>query len=131
MSLRCYRCGESLQDLSPPLARLDICPACSVELHVCRMCAYFLATAPDACTEDDAEPVVEKTRSNFCEYFSPSADAFDGALLAGEQRARDELASLFSNVTSSASGTAADKAPTVSGDIEQEELEQANALFKD
>lgn len=94
--LLCYRCGASLAELTPPIARQDECPACSVYLHVCRMCEFFDPDVPKRCTEDDAEEVIEKERLNFCEWYKPSAVAFDPQQAAQETRAKSELASLFS-----------------------------------
>lgn len=94
-TLRCYRCGESLASLSLPLSRLDNCPACSVELHVCRMCRHYAPQAPDACTEEDAIEVTRKDTANFCDYFDPDPNAFDGAEKAADLKARAALDSLF------------------------------------
>ncbi len=93
--LSCYRCGASLAELTPPIARQDECPACSVSLHVCRMCVFFDPAVPKQCTEDDAEEVFEKQRANFCEWYKPSASVFDPTEAAAETRAHGELASLF------------------------------------
>lgn len=75
--LRCYRCGASLASLTPPISRHDECPACTVYLHVCRMCSFFDPNVPKQCREDDAEEVSDKEKLNFCEWFKPSATAFD------------------------------------------------------
>lgn len=93
--IRCYRCGADLARLTLPIARLDLCPDCGVELHVCRMCSHYLPSVPAACTEEDAEEIHEKTRANFCEFYAVSAQAFDGAERAADVRARDQLAALF------------------------------------
>ena len=93
--LRCYRCGTSLEALSLPLARLDLCPGCSVELHVCRMCRHYAPSAPDACDEDDAPEVRNKTAANFCDYFVPDASAFGGGERRAEAKARADLDALF------------------------------------
>jgi hypothetical protein len=76
-NLNCYRCGESLAALSLPLSRQDECPGCGNYLHVCKMCEYFDANVPRQCREDGAEDVKEKDRLNFCDWFRPSASAFD------------------------------------------------------
>src|SRR5690606_39282520 len=39
--LLCWRCGESLAELTLPLSRRDECPKCRAELHVCRMCVHY------------------------------------------------------------------------------------------
>lgn len=64
-------------------------------MHCCRMCRFFDPAVTEQCTEDDAEEVKEKARSNFCDYFSPSSDVFDPTLTAGEDRAKNALDSLF------------------------------------
>lgn len=123
--LRCYRCGHSLESLSPPLSRLDLCPGCGVELHVCRMCTSYAPNAPDACTEEDAIEVRDKTTANFCDYFEPSPNAFDRAGHAADQRAREALASLFDRESGSESDPAG--GAESAGDPA---LDAANALFK-
>jgi hypothetical protein len=93
--LSCYRCGASLAALSLPLSRRDACPACTVDLHVCRMCTFFDAAVPKQCREDDAEEVFEKEKANFCDWFKPSGAAFDPARAERAARARSELDALF------------------------------------
>lgn len=93
--LVCWRCGENLAALSLPLSRMDECPACSVHLHVCRMCSFYDPAVTRACREDDADDVGEKERANFCDYFQPMPNAFDASAAAAEQQARNELDNLF------------------------------------
>lgn len=94
-SLRCYRCGQSLASLSLPLRRLEECPSCRVHLHVCRMCTHFAPRLPTGCDEQDAPEVRDKASANFCDYFKPSATAFNAAQGAADTRARTELDALF------------------------------------
>ena len=93
--LHCYRCGESLAALSLPLGRLDECPKCRIQLHVCRMCERFAPRKPKGCTEEDAPEVRDKKAPNFCDYFKPSSRAFDPAEQRAEAAARSQLDSLF------------------------------------
>lgn len=93
--LKCYRCGASLAGLSLPLSRQDECPACSVYLHVCKMCEFYDPDVPKQCREDDAEEVIEKERLNFCEWLKPAYDVFDAARASEEAKAKDTLAGLF------------------------------------
>jgi len=93
--LACFRCGASLAQLSLPLSRRDLCPACGISLHVCRMCLYFDATVPKQCREDDAEEVVDKEKVNFCEWFKPAPGAFDPARAGEAERAKAALSALF------------------------------------
>jgi hypothetical protein len=94
-ALSCWKCGESLAALSLPLARLDECPKCRAQLHVCRMCERFAPQLPKGCNEDDAPDVRDKKAANFCDYFKPSARAFDSADQQAEQKARNQLDDLF------------------------------------
>ena len=98
--LRCYRCGESLAALTPPLSRQDECPGCQNYLHVCKMCIYFDTGVPKQCLEDDAEEVIEKAMLNFCEWYKPSPTAFDPLRKSHEDRARSELSALFGDAES-------------------------------
>lgn len=94
-NIACYRCGAPLDALSLPLSRRDQCPACSADLHVCKMCSYFDATAPRQCREDGADDVSEKERPNFCDWFRPSESAFDPNRKTGADAAEEALAALF------------------------------------
>jgi hypothetical protein len=123
-TLRCYRCGTSLLALTLPLSRRDLCPDCSVELHVCRMCRYYAPGKPDDCSEDDAEAVRDKAAANFCEFFTPDPAVFDGREQRAEAGARDRLAALFGE----AEPGAAEQAEAVP-DIDSA-LSEAEKLFR-
>jgi hypothetical protein len=131
MSLLCYRCGESLEALSLPLSRLDLCPSCEVSLHCCRMCTHYAPQRPTACDEEDVIEVRDKTGANFCDYFAPSPDAFSGTELAAEQAAKARLDALFggSTAASAKSKTGAGTAPAAD-DPTAAALREADALFK-
>lgn len=93
--LECFRCGASLDKLPLPLGRRDECPGCAAHLHVCRMCRFFDRQVPKQCREDDAEEVMDKEKANFCEWFSPSGNAFDPKKAEQAARAKSDLAALF------------------------------------
>ena len=94
-NISCFRCGASLAEVSLPLSRQDQCPECSAYLHVCRMCKNFDPSVPRQCHEDGAEDVTEKDRVNFCDWFSPSAAAFDPAKKAQADSAEASLDALL------------------------------------
>jgi len=126
--LRCYRCGVSLAALALPLRRLELCPACGVELHVCRMCGHYAPTRPDACDEEDAIPVHNKTTANFCDWFMPSAAAFDGRALEAEDEARRKLGALFGVPAESSGQNPGPGGPGTGG--KDPLLDAAESLFK-
>jgi hypothetical protein len=93
--LHCYRCGEALAALTLPFGRLDECPKCHVQVHVCRMCERYAPRLPKGCTEEDAPDVRDKKAANFCDYFKPSVKAYDPAEQQAADAARAALDSLF------------------------------------
>ena len=140
-ALACYRCGASLAELSLPLRRLDECPQCRAELHVCRMCTRYTPRLRRGCDEDDAPEVRNRESANFCDYFKPNPRAFDPANAPADAAARAELAKLFGEDRSGGapsggggSGTADDDAATPweespSSDDDQARRD-AESLFK-
>ena len=77
----CWNCGASLASEPLPLSRHANCERCFTELHCCRHCAFYDPTAVDACTDDRADPPVNKEGANFCEFFKPGTDAYAGQSL--------------------------------------------------
>ncbi len=59
------------------------------------MCQFFDPAVTEQCSEDDAEEVKEKIRSNFCDYFKPGYGTFDPASAEAENLAKNALDSLF------------------------------------
>ncbi|MGI9291480.1 MAG: hypothetical protein ACR2QG_09440 [Gammaproteobacteria bacterium] len=123
--LRCWRCGKGLEALSLPLSRLDECPDCTVHLHVCRMCVNFDPVVSRACREDAADEVLEKERANFCDYFQPSANAFDQDIASADQQARDQLSALFGD-----GGSSKDKSSSDPDELDDSAGKAADDLFK-
>lgn len=70
-NLFCWKCGAALKDLPQPLGRRSECPACEAELHCCRMCRHYDTAKAKQCREPVAEPVNDKGRANFCDWFQP------------------------------------------------------------
>jgi hypothetical protein len=93
--LVCWKCGGSLAMLPLPLSRMAECPACKAELHVCRMCLYYEAHTTRRCSEIRAEEVINKERSNYCDWFKPRLNAFDAAQLRKATGAKSKLDALF------------------------------------
>ena len=74
--LVCWKCGESIDYLTPPIARLDACKACEAEIHVCKMCVDYDTSYAHHCREPIAEEVKDKERANFCDFFKPKPGAY-------------------------------------------------------
>ncbi len=93
--LVCWKCGASLAALTLPLRRLEECPSCRAELHVCRMCLDYDTSVAKHCREPTAEEVREKDRANFCDFFKPRPGAYTAPNTAEVAQTRAELAKLF------------------------------------
>ncbi len=91
--MKCHACKKDL-NLTTKIGRRDECPFCRTDLHCCLNCLFFDASAPKQCREPVAEPVREKQKANFCDYFrafeknqTPSDEAV--------KKSRKELDDLF------------------------------------
>ena len=94
--LQCWSCGASLSDQPMPLGRLAECTACRAELHVCRQCRHYDPRVAEQCREERADPPLEKTRANFCDYLEPEPRAWQPPRRdPATEQARAELEALF------------------------------------
>lgn len=69
------------------------CPFCGHDLRACLNCVFYEPGAFHDCRESQAERVLEKSRSNFCDYFQYRT----GAGKPGRRPAdvQEKLAALF------------------------------------
>jgi hypothetical protein len=65
----CYQCKKAL-DVTDKIGRTETCPFCDADLHCCLNCRFYDSGAYNECCENQAERVLDKDRSNFCDYFS-------------------------------------------------------------
>lgn len=73
----CWHCGAALGPLD--YARADSCSRCGRPTRVCLNCHHHDRASNNECRESQAERVVDKERSNFCDYFKPAPRAGSGA----------------------------------------------------
>ena len=62
----CYFCGEKTEG---PVYRNSLCPSCGRDLKICLNCKFYDPGAHWDCRETISEPVRDKDRANFCDYF--------------------------------------------------------------
>jgi hypothetical protein len=95
-SLQCQLCGAAVT-IGEPIGREAQCESCRNDLRCCRNCRHYDPRYNNACTEPMADPVVEKERRNFCEYFYFSREPFRPAQASSgrEAEARKKLNALF------------------------------------
>ena len=78
MAKQCYKCGWEWE-LSGQPGRSESCPQCRSDLRVCLNCESYDPRVAHQCRDRRAEPVMEKDRGNFCEYFEMSQKQSAGA----------------------------------------------------
>lgn len=88
--MNCLTCNRPLPP--PPWMRQDLCPHCSASLHACVYCVFHDPMSHNSCRETQAERVVDKERSNFCDYFKPGEKTGGPA---GEDRAKETAKAAF------------------------------------
>lgn len=91
---RCQACAKEIR-IDRTVGRQETCPHCGTDLHVCLNCSFYSPGAYNDCREPQAERVVDKKRSNFCDYFVFCDDASRKGQAAGKEDARSRLDELF------------------------------------
>ena len=76
VQVRCFSCGTT-NDTGERVGRRDECSQCMADLHVCKNCRFYDPQAYNECKETSADVVVEKERSNFCDFFEAGDGTFE------------------------------------------------------
>lgn len=92
MLVKCFQCGKA-SEAGEFVARRDTCEYCDADLHVCCNCAFYDKNAYNECREPQAERVLEKEKSNFCDYFTPGQGALQQD--TAKEDAKAKLEALF------------------------------------
>lgn len=69
---RCYHCGAEIEQR---VYRSSLCPVCGKELKTCINCEFYSPGSHWDCRETIPEPVRDKERANFCDYFKLSSSS--------------------------------------------------------
>jgi hypothetical protein len=64
----CHKCRKEIAEYFF-IGRQTQCPSCGADLHCCLNCSFYELGAYNDCREPQAERVLDKTRSNFCDFF--------------------------------------------------------------
>ena len=90
---RCWQCEAALTALD--YGRESTCPRCDKPTHCCRNCRHYAPGKANECMEPQVERVIDKTRSNFCEWFEPTLNPRAGAASPDVGALRDAAEALF------------------------------------
>ena len=93
--LECWNCGTSLDDLPRPITRHNNCSECFESLHCCRLCRRYRPRDTITCTDDRADPPINKENANFCDFFRPASGTYDSVIGIKDAGARAGLKDLF------------------------------------
>lgn len=93
----CRKCGKNIEITE--VYRTTLCPACGADLHSCVNCRFYSPESHYGCRENVQEPVSDKERANFCDFFSVNRNGFAVRDEESEavQKARSAFDALFGN----------------------------------
>ena len=90
-TITCFNCHSGLSfDQGYKISRREQCSHCSTDLHCCKMCQFYDATAYNECREPMASRILEKEKANFCDYF----------ILSGQKNEKSKKEDLISTANS-------------------------------
>jgi hypothetical protein len=91
----CHKCKKEIRIDRRP-GRGEQCPFCGTDLRCCLNCVFYEQGVYNDCREPQAERVLDKTRSNFCDFFQFRRKAGNN-LEKEKQDNRNKLEALFKN----------------------------------
>jgi hypothetical protein len=68
--MNCSSCHKKITEIKIHIR--DECPACGRDLHICLNCEFYDRNAYRQCRESIREPVQDKEKANFCDFFRAS-----------------------------------------------------------
>lgn len=91
----CFQCGGTIPG-DQRILRKEECPSCGQDLHCCRQCRFYDSGLSNQCAEPQAEPVLDKERANFCDFFRIAEGGGSAARASKESSAaREDWSKLF------------------------------------
>ena len=89
--MNCAFCHKEISETKIHIR--DECPACGRDLHICLNCEFYDRNAYRQCRETIKEPVQDKEKANFCDFFRASKTGL--AQVGEENDAFKKLDDLF------------------------------------
>jgi hypothetical protein len=90
----CFKCRKELE-IVRKIGRQETCLYCGADLHVCLNCYFYDPGNCNHCRETQAERVLDKEKSNFCEYFVFRDTQKTKDKEGGKGQAKSKLEDLF------------------------------------
>jgi hypothetical protein len=92
----CHFCGQKIDD-NLAIYRSTLCPFCGKDLKICLNCEFYSPGVHWDCRESITDPVAEKDKANFCDYFCFKKSADFGLGTETEKKAKEDFFKLFGN----------------------------------
>jgi len=89
--MNCAFCHKKIND--PKVHIRDECPSCGRDLHICLNCEFYDVNAYRQCRETIQEPVQDKEKANYCDFFRVSKRG--AASVGSENETMKKLNDLF------------------------------------
>jgi hypothetical protein len=90
----CYKCQQELT-LTEPISRKEECPQCRSDVRVCANCQMYDPKVYNECRETQADRILEKERSNLCDFFKLRSGS--ASVQSEKERLRAQAEALFKN----------------------------------
>ena len=94
MDFLCFKCQGKLSPLEP-ISRHEECLQCRSDVRCCANCMFYDPKIYNECRETQADRILEKERSNVCDFFKPRKGAH--SVQDEKQKALDAAEALFKN----------------------------------
>ncbi len=92
----CYFCGSALPE-NLEVGRSTTCPSCGKDVKICLNCTFYAPGAHWDCRETIPDPVREKDRANFCDFFVLSKEPRKARADGSVAKAKKQFDGLFGN----------------------------------
>lgn len=93
MQIWCNECKKLVEFLGASIGRRDSCGLCGSDLRVCLNCQFYDETAYNQCVEPGADRVLDKHKSNYCEFFKVQTNLPRDLTVRGDQPSEGVLGS--------------------------------------
>ncbi len=90
----CHKCKNEIE-IDRNFGRKDSCQLCKADLRCCLNCRHYDQRAYNQCHEPQSDRVLDKDRSNFCDYFNFMDSALDEKTKYANDSVRKKLDDLF------------------------------------
>ncbi len=88
----CHNCNQEIEiAFSNFPGRHDDCLKCGADLRCCANCGFYDRSAANECKEIISEKISEKSKANYCDYFTPSSQTGNNGDIAKKKVNFDDL----------------------------------------